>query len=137
MPKASQRRRFSRDFKLKVITRLDSGESAMALSREFSIKREILYRWRDAFRRGGELALRSKAGRPDKIEAAAIAAARGPAGKATSLAEARRQIAALEAKVGRQQLDLDFFKQALQRIEASRQQSKKLGATASSLRSKR
>lgn len=137
MSKASRRRRFGREFKLKVIARMESGESAMALSRELRIKREILYRWRDAFRRGGELALRSAPGRPTKPEASEMAAARGPAGKATGLAEARRQIAALEAKVGRQQLDLDFFKQALQRIEASRRQSKESGATAFSPKSKR
>jgi hypothetical protein len=66
-----------------------------------------------------------------------MAVERGVAAKANDLAEARRQIAALEAKVGRQQLDLDFFKQALQRIEASRRPNEQPGATASSPRSKR
>jgi len=137
MPKVSKRRSFSRDFKLKLILRMESGANVRALSRQFSIKREILYRWRDALRRGGELALRSKAGRPKKAEALAMAAARGPAAKVSDLAEARRQIAELEGKVGRQQLDLDFFKQALQRIEASPRPSIRPGATASSSRSKR
>ena len=137
MPKASKRRSFSREFKLKVILRMDGGANVNALSRELSIKREILYRWRDGLRRGGELALRSKPGRPTKAEALAMAAARGPAAKAGDLAEARRQITELEGKVGRQQLDLDFFKQALQRIEASRRPNERPGATASSSRSKR
>ncbi|MCC6470376.1 MAG: transposase, partial [Alphaproteobacteria bacterium] len=39
------RRRFSREFKLKVIERLEAGESGTALAMEFSIKRTIIYRW--------------------------------------------------------------------------------------------
>ena len=50
---------------------------------------------------------------------------------------ARRQIAALQRKVGEQQLALDFFEQALRRIEASRQPNDGPGETASSPRSKR
>jgi transposase-like protein len=116
---------------------MDAGESASQLSEELSIKRTILYRWRTQFRSGGELALRSEAGRPKRAEALAMAVARGPAENASDLAEARRQIAALEAKVGRQQLDLDFFKQALRRIEASRQQNERSGVTASTPKSRR
>lgn len=136
MPKISKRRRFSREFKLKVMARME-GANVKALAEKLSIKREILYRWRDAYRRGGALALRGESGRPTKAEAQAMAAERGVAAKANDLAEARRQIAALEAKVGRQQLDLDFFKQALQRIEASPRPNERPGATASSPRSKR
>jgi len=137
MAKISRRRRFSREFKLKVVARMDAGESGSELARELSIKRTILYRWRDKVRRGGDLALRPAAGRPNKVEARAMAIAQGVAAKANDLVEARRQIAALEAKVGRQQLDLDFFKQALQHIEASRRPNERPGATASSPKSKR
>lgn len=66
-----------------------------------------------------------------------MAIAQGVAAKANDLSEARRQIAALEAKVGRQQVDLDFFKQALQRIEASRRPNEGPGGTASSPKSRR
>ena len=38
MPKVSKRRSFSRDFKSKVITRMEAGENVRALSRQFSIK---------------------------------------------------------------------------------------------------
>ncbi len=131
------RRRFSRDYKLRVIERMAAGENVSALARELSVKRGLLYRWRDAFRCGGELALRSGPGRPKRVEALAMAAARGPATKAKDLAEARRQIAELERKVGQQQLDLDFFKEALRHIEASRRPSDGPGATASSPASKR
>jgi transposase len=131
------RRRFGRAFKLEVVQRMASGESGTALSREYGIKREILYRWRDAVRDGGEEALRDGPGRPTRVEKAAMALARGPAARARDLGEARRQIAELERKVGEQQVVLDFFKQALQRIEASRQPNNGNGATGSSPRSRR
>lgn len=130
-------RSFSREFKLRAVERLEAGESGTALSRELAVKRTILYRWRDAWRAGGALALRPKRGRPPKAEAAAMARARGPAAQASGLAEARRQIAALERKVGQQQVDLDFFKQALRHVEASRQPSDRPGATASTPSSRR
>ena len=128
---------FSREFKLKAIERLEAGASGTALSRELTVKREILYRWRDAYRRGGALALRCGRGRPRKAEALAMARARGPTSRASDLAEARRQIAALERKLGQQALELDFFRQALQHIEASRQPSDRPGATASTPSSRR
>jgi hypothetical protein len=63
--------------------------------------------------------------------------ARGPAAKARDLADARRQIEALERKVGQQQVYLDFFKGALRRIETSRQPAPAPGAPVSSPRSRR
>lgn len=132
-----ERRRFSREFKLRVIERLESGESGTALALELSIKRTIIYRWRDLWRHGGTAALRGKPGPRTKAEALELERARGVSARANDLAEARRQIAELQRKIGQQQVDLDFFKQALRRIEASRQPSSGAGATASSLRSKR
>ena len=49
-----KRRRFSREFKLRVIERLEAGESGTALGLELSIKRTIIYRWRDQWRQGGQ-----------------------------------------------------------------------------------
>jgi len=129
-------RSFSRAFKLEVVHRMEAGENVSALSREVEVKREVLYRWRDAFRLGGEAALRLK-GRPSKADAVVMRLARGVAGKADDLAEARWQIDQLQRKVGQQQLDLDFFKQALRRIEASPPLSDRPGVTASSPTSKR
>jgi transposase len=131
------RRRFSREFKLAAVERLEAGESGSTLALELGVKRTILYRWRDAWRVGGELALRPGQGRPSKLEALAMADARGVAAKAGDLKEARRQIAELERKVGQQQQDLDFFKGALRRIETSRRTDTAPGAPASSPRSRR
>ena len=132
-----KRRRFGRAFKLRAVARLEAGESGTALALELDVKRTIIYRWRGAWRAGGAEALRSRRGRPGKAEAQAMAQARGVAAKAGDLAEARRQIEQLQRKVGQQQLDLDFFKQALRHIEASRQPNTGSGATASSSRSRR
>jgi hypothetical protein len=79
----------------------------------------VLYRWRDAHRLGGPSALRLR-GRPSKTEAVALAEMRSMAGKVNDLAEVRWQIEQLQRKIGQQQLDLDFFKQALRHIKASR-----------------
>ena len=130
-------RSFSREFKLKAIERMAAGENVSALSAELSVKRELLYRWRAAYRSGGELALRARPGRPRRAEAVAMAAARGPSAQASDLAAARRKIAGLERTIGQQHLDLDFFREALRRIEASRRPSDGPGATASSRASKR
>jgi len=112
-------RSFSREYKLEVVKRMESGENISALARELKIKREVLYRWRDAHRLGGPSALRLR-GRPSKSEAVALAESRSTAGKVNDLAEARWQIEQLQRKIGQQQLDLDFFKQALRHVKASR-----------------
>lgn len=132
----AQTRSFSREFKLRTVQRMEAGENVSALSRELTVKRAILYRWRDALRLGGPEALRLR-GRPTKAEAVLQAAARRTAEKVDDLAEARWQIDQLRRKVGQQQLDLDFFKRALRHLKASRRPSDRPGGTASSPSSKR
>jgi transposase len=110
-------RAFSRGFKLKAIERMDAGENISALSRELGVKRAILYRWRSTYRLGGAEGLRERRGRPNLIDAAAMSIARGAATELSDLAAARRRIGELERKVGQQQLDLDFFRQALRHFE--------------------
>src|SRR5260370_18298451 len=73
-------RSFSREFKLRAVQRMEAGENVSALARELTVKRVILYRWRDAYRIGGPEGLRLRRP-PRKAEALAMAAARGPAGK--------------------------------------------------------
>ena len=60
-------RRFSREHKLAVLERMAAGENVSALSRELGIARKCLYQWRDRYRIGGAVALRSR-GRPTKAE---------------------------------------------------------------------
>lgn len=130
----AEKRSFSRDFKLEAVKRMDAGENSSALSVELAVKRTLLYRWRDVVRRDGEKAFAGKGGRPSKAE---LLTRKYGAEEATELAQARRKIAELERKVGQQQLDLDFFKQALRHIEAARQRNSARGVTASSPTSRR
>ena len=129
-----EKRSYSRDFKLQAVKRLESGESSSALSAELGVKRTKLYHWRDLVRRDGEKAFPGKPGRRSKTEL--LVREHGTEG-ATELAQAQRKIAELERKVGQQQLDLDFFKQALRHIEAARQRNNARGVTASSPTSRR
>jgi transposase len=129
-----EKRTFSGEFKRAAVKRMEAGESSSALSAELAVKRTVLYRWRDAVRRHGEKAFPGKPGRPSNAE---VLTREQDAGGATELAQARRKIAELERKVGQQQVDLDFFKQALRHIEAAPRQSSARGATASSPTSRR
>jgi len=84
----------------------------------------LLQRWRSAYEAGGAEALNYPGqGRcvVDPVWApegtGVVAEGTGEVPEA-SLAAARRRIAELERKVGQQQLDLDFFRAALQHVEA-------------------
>jgi len=124
-------RTFSREFKLKALERIERGEAISALSVELGVHRQLLYKWRDADREGR---LGAKRGRPTRAEALARA---GELAAGSELEAARRRVVELERKVGQQALELDFFRGALRRIEASRQPKAGLGVTGSSPRSRR
>src|ERR1700723_451910 len=119
-------RQFSRDFKLAALARMAAGENVSALARELGVLRKCLYQWRDRYRLGSAIAVRSR-GRPTKAESVALRAAGGvppvvrsglaAAPPLDALAQAERRIAELERKVGRQELELDFFQRALRQIE--------------------
>ena len=123
---------FSREMKLAAVGRMLAGENVSALARELKLRRKLLYAWRDNFRSGGPEALRTR-GRPRK--SASIASAEA-APRADELTMAKRRIGELERKIGQQQVDLDFFRQALRQVKGRRQPSDGPGATASMPRSK-
>ena len=129
--------RHSREFMLKAVERLEAGERASALAIELNLNRTIIYHWRDRFRANGAEALTSNRGRPRTPEVLAAEGPRASRARADGLIQARAQIAELERKVGQQQLDLDFFRGALQHIEGSRWPSDAPGVTASSPTSRR
>ncbi len=124
---------FSREMKLAALRRMLAGENVSALARELKLRRKLLYAWRDNFRRGGPEALRSR-GRPRKsVSATSPEASVSPAVAAApdDLAKAKQRIAALERKIGQQQVELDFFRQALRQVRGKRRPSDGPGATAS------
>jgi transposase len=125
-----QRRSFTRAFKLSALARMAATENIRALARELGIERKLLYCWRDQHAGGGAAALR-RAGRPSAAE---LAADEAEVPAAASMPDASRQIAALERKIGQQQLDLDFFRAALRHVRERRRSNGAPGATASTRR---
>lgn len=131
---------FSREMKLAALRRMAAGENVSALARELKLRRKLLYAWRDNLRRGGPEALRTR-GRPRKSAPVALPeASASPAvvsAPADELATAKQHIAALERKIGQQQVELDFFRQALRQVRGKRRPSDGSGATASTPSSRR
>jgi transposase-like protein len=123
----SQGRYFTAEFKAQVVQRLLAGESVSGLSREVQIKRQILYRWRDAYREEGWEGLGRPRGRP-----------RGPSrrDRAVSPPAGEERLHELERKVGQQALVIDFLQRAFKRVKESRQPNKAAGGTASMERSR-
>ena len=112
-----------------------AGESVSALARELRLSRKDVSAWRDRFLSGGPEALHGR-GRPPRnatLEKRSAAAGK-PAG---DLAAARSRIAELERKIGQQQLELDFFRQALRQVNEPRQPDTVPGVRGSMRSSKR
>ncbi|HYG87564.1 MAG TPA: helix-turn-helix domain-containing protein [Azospirillum sp.] len=125
-------RTISLEFKLDVVRRLASGCRVTDLERETGVFRAQIYRWRDALERGGEAALQRGPGRRrgDRRDRGGAEPAPVPSGAALA-AEVGAWVAGLERTVARQQLELDFFREALQRVEAARRSKSGPGAPAS------
>ena len=119
---------FSAEVRVQVAQRILQGESVSKLHHELDIKRSMLYRWRDTYRKEGAAGLARPIGRPPGVR---------PAPKPGASAEEalRQQIAALERKIGQQAVQLDFFKRAFKRVKESSQRSGNAGAAASTGRS--
>jgi transposase len=92
------RRRFTREFKLAAIQRLEQGISIAEVARALEVNPNLLHRWRSEFRRGPGNAFPGQGQR--------------------RWSEGR--IAELERKIGQQTLEIDFLKGCLQRIEERR-----------------
>ena len=135
MPKG-KRRVFSREFKLSAVQRMIAGESTADLCGELGVSAGHLCKWHGHFRRGGAEALRP-ACRPRKIPGTIELSPEAKAMPVQDVATARKRIIGLERKIGQQQVELDFFQQALRQVGEARQPSDRLGAPASTPRSRR
>ena len=105
------------ELKRRAVERVAAGEPVSAVAADLKFKRQRLYEWQEQVRQGGMEALRGP-GRPRK------GALDGPPLRSAILNEgsaARRRIAELERKIGEQQADLDFFRQALRHVKARQQ----------------
>lgn len=133
----SQRKKprvFSSEYKRQAVERLLAGESGSVLARELQLRRKLLYEWKDAYLVGGVRALRTR-GRPRRGERLGLAPQVG-SGRG-ELLQARRRIAELERIVGRQQLENDFFAEALRRVKAAEEAAGNEPCSTPSFKSKR
>lgn len=92
------RRKFTREFKLAVIERVQAGASLGEAARAFEVHPNLVQRWCREFREGPASAFPGAGKRrvePDRL-------------------------AQLERKIGQQALEIDFLKGCLQRIEEQR-----------------
>ena len=136
MPNKSPRK-FSREFKLEAVRRILAGEQIKALSQELTVLRKDLYSWRKLFRAGGAEALRPL-GRPRKGDGVVTARVRKRAREvAADDVAVPERVAELERKIGQQQIELDFFRQALRRVKEARRPNAGSGVTGSTRSSKR
>ena len=92
------RRRFTREFKMAAIERLEQGVSVGEVARALEVNPNVLQRWRREFRQGPGNAF--------------------PGLGQRRWAEGR--VAELERKIGQQAVEIDFLKGCLQRIEEQR-----------------
>jgi transposase len=122
-----KRKELTVEFKRAAVALMVPGVKISALARELGVNRQQLYEWREAMAAGDEQLRR--VGRPKRTVV--------PPAQANDLAGARQRVAELERKVGQQQLELDFFREALRRVEGLRRPSTGRGATASTPSSKR
>ena len=113
---SNERRLFTREFKLAALERLEVAPDVSALAEALGVRRELLYKWRAKFIRGGASALRSS-GRPRPVPP--IEPDPGDEGRVQRHALAERRVAELERKIGQQALELEFFRAALRRVRVS------------------
>ena len=92
------RRKFSKEFKLAAIRRLQSGQSAAEVARALEVHPTDLYRWRHELDEHGERAFQGVGKRRAEQD----------------------KVAELERKIGQQTLEIDFLKRALQHVEEQR-----------------
>jgi transposase len=125
---------FSTTFKESAVLRLAAGERLAEVARELGIARKLLYEWRAAYRRFGVQGLNRRRGpKPMSARARPDAAPATPA-PLSELARAQARIGELERKIGRQAIDIDFFREALRLIDARDPSSRATPSTRSSKR---
>ena len=107
-------RRFTREFKLAAVLRLEQGVSIAEVARALEVNPNVLHRWRREFRQG-----------PGNVF---------PGHGQRRWSEGR--IAELERKIGQQTLEIDFLKGCLQRIDEQRKLQALNGKPLSTRRSK-
>jgi len=104
--------KYPKEFRRMVVQRLKSCDNIVALAQELGIHRRLLYKWRDQL---------------EPVERGEEPAPSSP--------ELRQQVRQLKRLLAEKTMEVDFFKGALQRVEARRQRSSSTGEKTSTTRS--
>ena len=102
-------------FKRMVVERMRQCDNIQALSEELGVHRRLMYKWRDQF---------------DPVEREAELPTLN-----SREARLRKEVNQLKRALAEKTLELDFFKGALQKVEARRRQNDVSGAKASTTKS--
>jgi transposase-like protein len=99
--------------KIQALARMKLGENVSHLAKELEVDRSLLYIWRKQLENS-----------PDAADM-----------KDREVERLREKMAQLEGTIGRQKVELDFFRSALRRVEESRRNKGINGETASTRKS--
>ena len=119
------KRQYSEKFKQDTVARMAAAASISGLARELGLQRSLLYEWERALagnprRKGSGKTEEGESRRPAEVDN-----------------DLRSKIRWLEEALARQMAERDFFRGALQKIEARRQSKEGSGGTASTGKSGR
>jgi len=106
--------RYPKEFRRVAVERLKSCDNIGALSRELGVHRRLLYKWRD------------------QLEAAEMP--EGSLSQNSRESTLRKEVHQLKRLLADKAVEVDFFKGALQKVEARRQRSGNSGEKASTTR---
>ena len=129
-----RRKAYPGELKRLAVSRVAGGEEVSAVARDLGIDRRRLDEWRQRVNLNGMEGLRGP-GRPRRSEGKVLTPLRGGSSGKGELAQ--RRIEQLERKVAQQELDLDFFRQALRHVKARQQAAGVPGKPLSSKSSER
>jgi transposase len=122
--------RYPTAYKVKAIKRVERGEGVLPVARELGISRKLLHDWIKAWKAHGPEGLNRKPGPkpgPRKLKPVPTYD-----DKRSALAQAKARIVELERLVGRQQMDIDFFRKALRALGRPVVQGKNVSASSKS-----
>ncbi len=94
------RKRFTREFKYKVVQAYESGVSVAELTRQYDIHANLVYKWSQEYRNNPQGAFRGTASETDP-----------------SPQTSEQRVSELERMIGRLTVENDFLKKALQRAK--------------------
>ena len=112
-----KRKRYSRKFQRRAVERMETCEDVGELARELGVRPRCLYKWR---RKLEMVEPGQESSRPS-----------------THASAHRKEIHRLKQLLAEKTLEVDFFRGALQKIEARRQRSSDFGEMASTTRSEK